>query len=90
MEGRRQAEVSVTCWREAHPRLTVVSRREDGLPELTLVDASTDAGLLVLELLPLIIRAAACDFETGSFEAVSRSRSSHHYPVFAPKVSPSR
>ncbi len=33
---------------EAHPRLRVVSRVEDGLPELTLVNASTDAGLLVI------------------------------------------
>ena len=33
---------------ETHPRLTVASRIEDGLPELTLVNASTDAGLLVI------------------------------------------
>jgi nucleotide-binding universal stress UspA family protein len=33
---------------ETHPRLTVMSRVEDGVPELTLVNASTDAGLLVI------------------------------------------
>lgn len=33
---------------ETHPRLTFMTRVEDGLPELTLVDASTDAGLLVI------------------------------------------
>ena len=33
---------------ETHPRLTVTTRREDGVPELTLVEASTDAGLLVV------------------------------------------
>jgi len=33
---------------ERHPRLTVTTRVEDGMPELTLVDASSDAGLLVL------------------------------------------
>ena len=33
---------------ETHPRLTVASRIEDGLPELTLVGASTDAALLVI------------------------------------------
>jgi nucleotide-binding universal stress UspA family protein len=33
---------------ERHPRLTVTTRAEDGMPELTLVDASSDAGLLVV------------------------------------------
>jgi nucleotide-binding universal stress UspA family protein len=33
---------------ERHPRLTVTTRVEDGMPELTLVDASSDAGLLVV------------------------------------------
>jgi nucleotide-binding universal stress UspA family protein len=33
---------------ETHSQLTVTTRLEDGVPELTLVDASTDAGLLVV------------------------------------------
>ncbi len=33
---------------EAHPRLTVGTRLEDGVPEPSLVDASTHAGLLVV------------------------------------------
>jgi nucleotide-binding universal stress UspA family protein len=33
---------------ETHPRLTVITRVEDGVPELALVDASTDAGLVVV------------------------------------------
>jgi nucleotide-binding universal stress UspA family protein len=34
--------------KETHPRLTVTTRLEDGVPELTLIDASTDAGLMVV------------------------------------------
>ena len=41
--GRTRASLE-----ETHPRLTVMTRLEDGVPELTLVDASTDAGLLVV------------------------------------------
>jgi nucleotide-binding universal stress UspA family protein len=33
---------------ETHPQLTVMTRLEDGVPELTLVPASSDAGLMVI------------------------------------------
>ncbi len=48
---RSAAEIlGSTCasLKETHPQLSVVTRLEDGEPDLTLEDASTDAGLLVV------------------------------------------
>jgi nucleotide-binding universal stress UspA family protein len=41
-------ERACTSLQETHPGLTVTTRVADGVPEPTLVDASTDAGLLVV------------------------------------------
>jgi nucleotide-binding universal stress UspA family protein len=41
-------ERACTSFQETHPGLTVTTRLADGVPEPTLVDASTDAGLLVV------------------------------------------
>ncbi len=48
---RSAAEILGSTWaslKETHPQLSVVTRLEDGEPDLTLEDASTDAGLLVV------------------------------------------
>jgi nucleotide-binding universal stress UspA family protein len=54
-EALRRAAADIlerTCasLQETHPRLAVATRLEDGVPELTLIDGSTDAGLMVVGL----------------------------------------